>query len=136
MSRSDPARGFTLIELLIVMFIMSISLSLVLPLTVDQVDKAKQRSERQLVVLFYKNAVQQAFFGSQTVKLKFLGKVLSYGEAERRREVRFEQLSFREAEITVTVPGVIPAKRVEVAIDGRIWVLELDKDEANWFNPD
>lgn len=136
MSRSDPARGFTLIELLIVMFIMSISLSLVLPLTVDQVDKAKQRSERQLVVLFYKNAVQQAFFGSQTVKLKFLGKVLSYGEAERRREVRFEQLSFREAEITVTVPGVIPAQRVEVAIDGRIWVLELDKDEANWFNPD
>ncbi|HCU66675.1 MAG TPA: hypothetical protein DF774_13040 [Rheinheimera sp.] len=136
MSRSDPARGFTLIELLIVMFIMSISLSLVLPLTVDQVDKAKQRSERQLVVLFYKNAVQQAFFGSQTVKLKFLGKVLSYGEAERRREIRFEQLSFREAEITVTVPGVIPAQRVEVAIDGRIWVLELDKDEANWFNPD
>ncbi|WP_333796362.1 type II secretion system protein [Rheinheimera sp.] len=136
MSRSDPARGFTLIELLIVMFIMSISLSLVLPLTVDQVDKAKQRSERQLVVLFYKNAVQQAFFGSQTIKLKFLGKVLSYGEAERRREIRFEQLSFREAEITVTVPGVIPAQRVEVAIDGRIWVLELDKDEANWFNPD
>jgi|GEM_PF-6411943 len=136
MFRSDPSRGFTLIELLIVMFIMSISLSLVLPLTVDQVDKAKQRSERQLVVLFYKNAVQQAFFGSQTVKLKFLGKVLSYGEAERRREIRFEQLSFREAEITVTVPGVIPAQRVEVAIDGRIWVLELDKDEANWFNPD
>lgn len=136
MFRSDSSRGFTLIELLIVMFIMSISLSLVLPLTVDQVDKAKQRSERQLVVLFYKNAVQQAFFGSQTVKLKFLGKVLSYGEAERRREVRFEQLSFREAEITVTVPGVIPAQRVEVAIDGRIWVLELDKDEANWFNPD
>lgn len=136
MSHSEPSRGFTLIELLIVMLIMSISLSLVLPLTVEQVDKARQRSERQLTVLFFQKAVQQAFFGSQTVKLKFLGKVLSYGEGEQKRELRLEQISFREAELDVTVPGVVPAQKVEVAIDGRVWVLELDKDEANWVNPD
>lgn len=136
MFRFKSSRGFTLIELLIVMLIMSISLSVVLPLTVEQVDKAKQRSERQLAVLFYQKAVQQAFFGSQTVKLKFLGKELSYGEGELRRELRFEQLSFREAELTLTVPGAVPAQKVEAAIDGRIWVLELNRDEANWFNPD
>jgi len=136
MFRFKSSRGFTLIELLIVMLIMSISLSVVLPLTVEQVDKAKQRSERQLAVLFYQKAVQQAFFGSQTVKLKFLGKELSYGEGELRRQLRFEQLSFREAELTLTVPGAVPAQKVEAAIDGRIWVLELNRDEANWFNPD
>jgi len=136
MFRFKSSRGFTLIELLIVMLIMSISLSVVLPLTVEQVDKAKQRSERQLAVLFYQKAVQQAFFGSQTVKLKFLGKELSYGEGELRRELRFKELSFREAELTLTVPGAVPAQKVEAAIDGRIWVLELNRDEANWFNPD
>lgn len=136
MFRFKSSRGFTLIELLIVMLIMSISLSVVLPLTVEQVDKAKQRSERQLAVLFYQKAVQQAFFGSQTVKLKFLGKELSYGEGELRRQLRFEQLSFREAELTLTVPGAVPARKVEAAIEGRIWVLELNRDEANWFNPD
>ena len=136
MFRFKSSRGFTLIELLIVMLIMSISLSVVLPLTVEQVDKAKQRSERQLAVLFYQKAVQQAFFGSQTVKLKFLGKELSYGEGELRRQLRFEQLSFREAELTLTVPGAVPAQKVEAAIEGRIWVLELNRDEANWFNPD
>jgi prepilin-type N-terminal cleavage/methylation domain-containing protein len=136
MFHSDHSRGFTLIELLIVMLIMSISLSIVLPLTVAQVDKARQRSERQLAVLFYHKAVQRAFFGGQSVRLKFLGKELSYGQAEERRQLKFEYLSFREAEVMLSSTGVIPAQKVEATIEGRIWGLELDKDEANWFNPD
>jgi prepilin-type N-terminal cleavage/methylation domain-containing protein len=136
MFRCKTTSGFTLIELLIVMLIMSVSLSVVLPITIDQVEAARERSERQLTQVFFQKALQQTFFGSQRVQLKFVGRQVSFGEGLQKQHILFEHISFQEMAVELSSIGVESQTKIPAAINGVAWTLELTKDEASWVNAD
>ena len=69
-------QAFTLIELLVVMALMTLSVSIILPLTIKQIDAARYRGERELSALFIQRMQHNSFFLSRPVTVNAGGKAL------------------------------------------------------------
>lgn len=69
-------RGFTLVELLIVIGIMGLVLSLVGPLTVNQLDSAKRSQEREQLNLYLRHYQFRALQHREKLILSFEGRYL------------------------------------------------------------
>lgn len=134
MSRYKTA-GFTLIELMIVLVIMALSLSLILPLSMQQIDRAKERSERELVVLLLDKARRDSYFNSQSQQLTFTGKqLICHYPTEKVYD--FEFVAFAEAHVQVEASGRSEPQQLSASIGGKRWTLEIEHETASWFNAD
>lgn len=134
MSPYKPA-GFTLIELMIVLVIMALSLSLILPLSMRQIDQAKERSERELVVLLLDKARRDSYFNSTPQQLTFTGRrMVGYWPEEKVYD--FEFVAFSDATVQVEASGRSVPQQITASIDGKRWKLEIEHETAGWFNAD
>lgn len=128
-------QGFTLIELLIVMAIMSLSVALVIPLSVAQVDAAKQRAEREKVVVFLRQSALNAFYFSSTVNVAVLGKNITAQTADRDPLIlQLQYVSFDEASLQFFAAGPANNERLTARLNGRTWQLEISREEISWSN--
>lgn len=127
--------GFTLIELLVVMVIISFALGLVLPLTVDQVDKTKARAERELISRIFKQAKNDSYFINKPVQITVLGRKLTYVQGKRAKEWEFSFASFSEQSVKVTQYG-FSVSYVDAAVAGKNWRLDLNEKNIGWSDAD
>jgi prepilin-type N-terminal cleavage/methylation domain-containing protein len=134
MSRYKVA-GFTLIELMIVLVIMALSLSLILPLSMRQIDQAKERSERELVVLLLEKARRESYFNSISQHLTFTGKqVVSNWPSETIHNLEF--VAFSEARVQVQASGRSVHQQLSASIGGKRWILDIKDETSSWSNAD
>lgn len=127
--------GFTLIELLVVMVIISFALGLVLPLTVDQVDKTKARAERELITRIFKQAKNDSYFINKPVHITVAGRKLTFEQGKRSKQWEFSFASFSEQKVTVTQYG-FSASHLDAAVSGKNWRLDLNEKDFSWSDTD
>ncbi|MBZ9610284.1 pilus assembly FimT family protein [Rheinheimera maricola] len=131
--RYNKLNGFTLIELLIVMTILALTLALVIPFSVKQVDNSLARSERQMVVLMLNRSADLSLLRSAPVRLKLAGRKISEHAVETPRELALDFISFTtETELTIRPLGLINPVQIEAVIDGQYWLLKVENDKAIW----
>lgn len=130
------ARGFTLIELLVVMVLMALSLSIVLPLTINQVESARHRSERQLSALFIEQMHSSSFFLSRPVEIKINGRLLSAKSKHFERQLALSYMSFEEKKFVVMPSGITEPISLKAYVNEKAWQLVIDNEKAQWSNPD
>lgn len=134
MSRCKFA-GFTLIELMIVLVIMALTLSLILPLSMRQIDQAKERSERELVVLLLEKARRESYFNSVSQHLTFTGKqVICNWPSETIHNLEF--VAFSEATVQVQASGRSVHQQLSASIAGKRWILDIKDETSSWSNAD
>jgi len=100
-------RGFTLIELMIVIMLLGLVMSLVGPLTFQQVETARARSEQENLKRWLR---QQSFFvysRKESIELDFDGKALYLKKADGSRETlkQFNYLFFPPQQIRLNING-------------------------------
>lgn len=119
------------------MAIMALSLSLVLPLTVDQVESARKRAEREKVVLFLRQATQNAFYYSEPVNVTVSGKRLTADYQNREQAVlETTYLTFEEQKFVLFALGPSIPTTLTAVISGNRWPLEVSREKITWLNPD
>lgn len=128
---NSKSLGFTLIELLVVMVIISFALGLVLPLTVEQVDKTKARAERELITRIFKQAKNDSYFNNKPVNISVIGRKLTSKQGERVNEWEFSFTSFSEQQVTVTQYG-FSASYLDAAVSGKSWRLDFNEKNFGW----
>lgn len=127
--------GFTLIELMIVLVIMALSLSLILPLSMRQIDQAKERSERELVVLLLEKARRDSYFNSTPQQLTFSGKQVIFNwPSETIYDLEF--VAFAETTVQVEASGRSLAQQLSASIDGKRWILDIKYETSSWSHTD
>ena len=129
-------KGFTLIELLVVMVIMSVSLSLVLPLTVQQIDAAKYRAERTKVVTFLNQYQSLSFFRAEAITLYASGRRLAAEYAGKTTELPLEYVTFEETTFQFTPNIVVETIDIHAFINEQPWRLVIQNETAEWFSTD
>lgn len=127
-------RGFTLIELLVVMLLMAISLSIVMPLSIAQVDSARARAERQKVLIAIERTEAIAFFTASAQKLVFQGKDIKY--PANTTSIALNYLTFEPAELLIQPDGSVNNTNLTAYINEKKWVLQLNNETAEWLNTD
>ena len=134
MYRYKPS-GFTLIELMIVLLILALSFSVIVPLSVRQVDQAKERGERDFVVLLLEKARRDSYFNSISQQLTFKGKqVVSHWPAEKIYDLEF--VSFADATVVIEASGHSSNQQLSAASGGKTWILAIEHETSNWSNAD
>lgn len=135
-SNSLPISGFTLIELLVVMVIMSVSLGIVIPITMGQVDATKERAEREHVLLFIERQRTASLFSGQPIELNFNGKRLSATPAFNKEDesiYELDHISFGEYTHQLS-PYFTEEQKLTAIIRQRNWVLTIENEKAVWSN--
>ncbi len=129
--------GFTLIELVIVMVIIGLGLSVIIPFTVQQVDSANARNEREKIIILVKNTRNMALFRSAEMRLTFFGRQVSVAGVAENKQLNLAYLSFlTEAEIVVGQTGAYQAAEIAATINGKNWTLKVFHDKAEWAYAD
>lgn len=137
MFRSKPyQRGFTLIELLIVMVIMSLSLSLVIPITMQQVDAAQARAERNKIVQWVEQVKIRSYFAKSPMLLLFEDYKLTASLGEDNYELPLQHISFPEQQVKIYPEGRIEQGDVKAVIRQANWILVINDEETRWSNAD
>lgn len=111
---SQRSAGFTLIELLVVITIMSTLLSLVAPLMVEQVDKAKAAAEYQQLEQYLADSNKVAFLKGQPVQFRFDGKQLFRYIGNDSAELTFQYLFFPQQALSINANGFTNTRYIDV----------------------
>ncbi|WP_019674719.1 prepilin-type N-terminal cleavage/methylation domain-containing protein [Arsukibacterium perlucidum] len=111
---SQRSAGFTLIELLVVITIMTTLLSLVAPLMVEQVDKAKAAAEYQQLEQYLADSSKVAFLKGQQVQFRFDGKQLVRYVGSAKAELTFEYLFFPQQSLSINANGFTNTLSIDV----------------------
>jgi len=109
-------RGFTMIEILLVVVLISILITLVAPLGVEQVEKARAQSEWLTLDREIGRLSLDAFLRSEFVTVNAAGKQLAW-ESDRGEKgvIEFEQLFFSPAQrVTINPNGIADRSKIEV----------------------
>ncbi|MDH3535778.1 MAG: type II secretion system GspH family protein [Gammaproteobacteria bacterium] len=109
-------RGFTMIEILLVVVLISILITLVAPLGVAQVEKARAQSEWLTLDREIGRLSLDAFLRSEFVTVNAAGKQLAW-ESDRGEKgvIEFEQLFFSPAQrVTINPNGIADRSKIEV----------------------
>ena len=130
------AAGFTLIELLVVMVLMALSLSIVLPMTINQVDSARQRAERQLCAMFFQQVHNSSFFLTQPLEVNANGRALTATGKGYELRLDLEYTAFAEKTIVVMPSGVAEPQSLTAYINQTPWQLVIDNEKAIWSDAD
>lgn len=115
------SRGFTLIELMVVMAIVGILSSLIIPFTVEQVEKTQVKQEIQELHLLLKQIKGETFAKGKAVQLGFYSNTMSLGESD----VVFDALRFPEQTLNVSKMGVVTPSLLEFRISGETRILDI-----------
>ncbi|CAM5205923.1 pilus assembly FimT family protein [Alishewanella longhuensis] len=135
-SNQPAISGFTLIELLVVMVIMSVSMGIVIPITMGQIDATKERAERERVVYFIEKQRTASLFSGQPIELNFNGTRLSATAIfDKENEVVFEldHISFGEQTHQLS-PYFTAEQELTAIIRQKNWVLTIENEKAFWSN--
>lgn len=132
MFRSES--GFTLIELLVVMLLMAMSLSIIVPLTVEQVDSARARAERQKVIIALDRLKATAFFTSSSQTMLFEGKEVKQQSTDNILILNY--IAFEPATLKIHSDGWIDNTYITAYINEKKWFLQLQNETAEWVNAD
>lgn len=159
MSRYNRIFGFTLIELLVVMALLAISLSIILPISVKQVESSRQRAEREIVVALIKKVQIKSYFNSGEFTINFVGKTVTVSAgkettmsseisaqptedappqqaSEQTPQLILNHISFTDARLQVQPSLSQTPAQIEAAIGGRKWQLRIENEEIFWSNAD
>lgn len=132
--RRDAA-GFTLIELMIVMSIVALTLSLVGPLAIDSLDKARARSELVTLKNWMRYQSHKAFINGYDRQFLFVNKRILTIERGSQKEVelrRFDYLTFPSQRLDISKRGIASRDKIDVMIGER----KESLDTYNWKNDD
>lgn len=111
---------------------MSISLGVVIPLTVEQVEKARERGERELVVSHLKTLQQTSYFYSRPLTVKFSGATIKTTVNNEERDFESTLIFFEAAEIELIPMGMNSEFVIDASIGERKWKLSLNENQATW----
>ncbi|QYJ85005.1 prepilin-type N-terminal cleavage/methylation domain-containing protein [Shewanella mesophila] len=128
--------GFTLIELLVVMLLLSLSMSIILPLTVDNVEKSRISGEIQLIDLFIQEVRRDSFFLQQPIQVKFIGKQITALAKDYDKTLKTEHIAFDNVRVQFEPTGASPTEKVAAAVDSRRWELSFEEKKTVWNDPD
>ncbi|MBU1309303.1 MAG: prepilin-type N-terminal cleavage/methylation domain-containing protein [Gammaproteobacteria bacterium] len=132
----SKAKGFTLIELLVVMVLMSLSLSIVLPITVNQVDAARQRAERQLCAMFFQQVHNSSFFLARPIEVTASGRMLTATAKDYQKQLALEYTAFTEQTVIIMPGGLAEPLSLKAYINEKAWQLVIDNEQAAWSDAD
>jgi len=120
-------RGFTLIEILLVVLLLSVTLTLVAPLGVEQVDKARAQSEWLTLDREIGRLSMNAFLQSEFITVHAAGKELVWeSDAGEQGVIVFEHLFFSpEQRLTINPNGIAEPMEIEVLQRDRQRTLSL-----------
>lgn len=123
--------AFTLIELLIVMLLLSISIGIVIPLSVQQVESSKLRAERAKVVMIIEHLQSESFFKAKEIQVTVINHVLTVGDGDDKKEVKLNFIKFQEAKFLLT-----PLRSAPIELNARYadtqWVLVVGNEQPFW----
>lgn len=97
-----------------VITIMTTMLSLVAPLMIEQVDKAKAAAEYQQLEQYLADSAKVAFLKGQAVRFGFDGKQLFRYVGEDKTELNFEFLFFPQQALMINANGYANAAHIKV----------------------
>lgn len=112
-------KGFTLIELLVVITIISVLLSIVAPLMIEQVDKLKASAEFREAEQYVSDSAKVAFLRGQTVHFNFDGKQLSRSVGPEQINLEFDYLFFPQQLLQFNANG-FPDRDFITVMRGRV----------------
>jgi len=120
-------RGFTLIEILLVVLLLSVTLALVAPLGVEQVDRARAQSEWLTLDREIGRLSANAFLRSEFITVYAAGKELVWeSDAGEQGVIVFEHLFFApEQRLTINPNGIAEPMEIEVLQRDRQRTLSL-----------
>ena len=109
-------QAFTLIEVLVVMLLVSMLITLVAPLGIEQVERARAQSEWLELDRQMSRLSLNAFLRGDFVTVHAAGKRLNWeSQGGRRGAVEFEQLFFTpEQHVTINPNGIADRAEIEV----------------------
>ena len=124
---THTTRGFTLIEILLVMLLASIALTLVAPLGVEQVEKARAQSEWLTLDRELGQLAMNAFLKRRFVTIHAAGKQLAWETDDGEQgSIVFEHLFFSpEQQLTINPNGIVEPMEIEVLQRDRQRTLSL-----------
>ena len=129
-------RAFTLVELLVVMALLALSLSIVLPLTVKQVDSARYRGERELAAMFIQRMRHNSFFLSRPMQLSVSGKEMVASSGGFTQKLQLQYVAFDEQDVEFKPLDTATAYEFTASIGESAWTLKIEHQSTNWFNAD
>lgn len=122
-------RGFTLIEILLVVLLLSITLTLVAPLGVEQVEKARAQSEWLTLDREIGRLSMKAFIEGEFVSVNMAGKQLAWETGREQGVIEFEHLFFApEQQLTINPNGIAEPMQIEVLQRDRQRTLSLEPE--------
>lgn len=121
--------GFTLIELLVVITIMTTLLSLVAPLTVEQVDKSRAAAEFMEARQYLNDSGKVAFLRGQTATFIFDGKRLTRYLGEESVVLDFNYLYFPQQQLTINANGFAQQQYITVLTGNRTQQITLSEPQ-------
>lgn len=146
LASSQTTKGFTLLELLIVMLLMSLSVSLVGPSLLNQIEKSRINSEIGVFQKQISLLQQRAYLSKSPLWLKLEGKrVLVFnGRSElisnttmstntRKSDssssvfYEFEWLFFAPVKLEINQHGVITPQQVKASVNQKVYSIDLPK---------
>jgi len=136
LSSFKASRGFTLIELLVVMLILSISIGIVIPLTVQQVDKAKERGEREIIVSYIETLQNASYFLSLPLEVSFSGSEIKTSIEDEEKSLTSKYIFFEDMDIQLSPFGTNLDASIDASIGERRWKLVLNDEKATWVIAD
>jgi prepilin-type N-terminal cleavage/methylation domain-containing protein len=108
-------RAFTLIELMIVLAIVSILISLVGPLTIDSLNKARARSELLTFQGWIKYVGNKSFISGGETLVSLKGKsATEFINGQQGKTINFDQLFFQPQDIVINPNGFMQPAKVSV----------------------
>ena len=124
---SGRHHGFTLIEVLLVVLLASILITLVAPVGVEQVGKARAQTEFLELDRHIGRLAMDAFVRSDFVTVHAAGRQLAWEfAAGGRGTIKFEQLFFDAEQLVVINPnGIAEPKFLELRQRDRFRTLEM-----------
>lgn len=117
--------AFTLLELLVVMSIVGLSLSLVGPLVLEQVDKTKANAEVKQLEQYIDMTLAGAYLAGQPIVLQFNGRQLLRQQHGVAEQVTFDYLFFQPQQLKINANGQLAqthlqftslAKQLEISV--------------------
>ena len=115
------------------MLIAGMALSVVIPFSLQQVDSAKARSEKEKVVILLERAKDMVLFRSSQTSLVFSGRQIRISALGEDKLLNLQHISFpQETEVAVGLVGVDKDVNLAAIINGQNWVLKVNHEKAEW----
>ncbi len=126
--------GFTLIELLVVMAIMAVSLSIVLPLTMQQIDGARYRAERARTLIFLSQYQSLSYFRAEPITIAVSGKTIVADYNDTSTSMTLEYISFTEQSFAFSPSLFTETIELNAYINQQPWRLVVADEATEWLN--